>query len=339
MNTIHTSHFLLGVDGGATKTIAVLADAHGMMLGRGQSGGSNKQASGVVAALAAVEEAIQAAFDNAGLPRCTVQAACFGLSGVDRPTDQELIRLWAAEHHICRTMTVVNDARLVLAAGTPDGYGVALICGTGSIAVGMAPDGRIGRAGGWGFLLGDEGSGHDIGSRALRLVTRAADGRAPATLLLPEVLHHWNLEQPHDLIRFIYNHPEPRSAIASLPPLVANVARHGDEAACRLLHDAGRELAEAAIAVAQQLDFEPPLHLALAGSVIHNIPEVRRGLEDELEQLHWPAILSAVEDPAHGALRLAAALADEYAAPFARSDAPMGAHYGAVVHTQSVGME
>lgn len=304
--------FLLGIDGGATKTVAVLSDVHGLVLGRGQSGGSNKQASGVIAALEAVHEAIHAAFENAGLSHGPVQAACFGMSGVDRPADQELIRRWAAEHRICQTMTVVNDARLVLSAGTPDGYGVALICGTGSIAVGMAPDGRVGRAGGWGFLLGDEGSGHDIGTRALHLATRAADGRAPATLLLPELLRQWDLEHPHDLIRFIYNHPEPRSVIAALPPVVAQVARHGDEAASRLLHDAGRELAEAAIAVARQLDFEPPLHLALAGSVIHNIPEVRRGLEHELVHREWPALITAVDDPSSGALRLAATLIREH---------------------------
>ena len=113
----HETALILGIDGGASKTVALLADQYGTVLGRSQVGGSNKQVSGVEATLSALRSVVERVFAAANLPIQSVAAACLGLSGVDRPADHALIRSWAAERRLARALEVVNDARLVLAAG------------------------------------------------------------------------------------------------------------------------------------------------------------------------------------------------------------------------------
>ncbi|GAB4126683.1 MAG: BadF/BadG/BcrA/BcrD ATPase family protein [Roseiflexaceae bacterium] len=300
------SALLLGIDGGATKTVALLADAEGTILARVAVGGSNKQVSGVEATLLTLRHAVEAAFEQARIPVQQVAAACLGLSGVDRPEDLILIRSWADERRLARILTVVNDAQLVVAAGTPDGYGVGLICGTGSIAVGRSIDGRTARAGGWGYLLGDEGSGYDISLKALRAAAQAADGRGHAHTLLNAMLQMWELSNAFDLIPFIYNQADPRAALADVPPLVTRLAEAGDPTCRTILYEAARELADAVIAAANQLGLRGAIPLALAGSVVLRTPQLQQALSAELEQRGRPAQpLTIVDEPTLGALRLA----------------------------------
>ena len=158
---------LLGLDGGGSKTLALLADAEGRVIGRGIAGASNYQNIGETAAWAALDTAIAAAFADAGLEPSAVAAVGLGLAGVDRPEDRALFEGWAARRFGGAPVVIANDAELVLAAGTPDGWGIALISGTGSIVFGRSPQGEMARAGGWGHIMGDEGSGYAIGVEAL----------------------------------------------------------------------------------------------------------------------------------------------------------------------------
>lgn len=305
-HSLHPPHLLLGIDGGATKTVALLADADGDVIGRAQVGGSNKQVSGVEATLLTLRDVVEAVFADANMPVQTVAAACLGLSGVDRPADNALIGSWADQRRLARRVTVVNDAQLVVAAGTPDGYGIGLICGTGSIAIGRTPDGRTGRAGGWGYLLGDEGSGYDIALQALRAVAQAADGRGTAHVLLQAMLELWELNHAFELIPFVYNRPDPRQILAELPPLVTELAHQGDPTSLQILESAGCELARAVIAVADQLGLQPPLPVALSGSVILHTPQIQHALSRELERQNYPAHpITPVEEPTLGAIRIA----------------------------------
>src|SRR4051812_13168126 len=171
------SPLLLGVDGGGTSTIALLARPEGDPVGRGVAGPSNAKAVGVAAARQALEAAIAAAFADAGLEARTVCVACLGLAGFDRPEDRQLLGEWAEAGRWAERLILVNDGDLVVAAGTADGWGVGVIAGTGSIAVARAPDGRKSRAGGWGHLIGDEGSAYGLALAALRRLARRADGR------------------------------------------------------------------------------------------------------------------------------------------------------------------
>jgi N-acetylmuramic acid 6-phosphate etherase len=307
---MHTSEYhntlVLGIDGGASKTVALLADADGNILGRAQVGGSNKQVSGVEATLQMLRQAIDAVFAVAHIPLQPVAAACLGMSGIDRPADHRLIGDWADQHRLTRSLTVVNDAQLVVAAGTPNGYGVGLICGTGSIAIGRGIDGRMARSGGWGYLLGDEGSGYDIAIQALRAACQAADGRGASDGLLQALLQMWNLNSAFDLIPHVYNQSDPRAILADIPPLVSRLSLAGDPTCLAILHSAGTDLASAVIAAANQIGLRSAIPLALAGSVILNTPMLHQAVCAALAQHGRPAEpVTFVDEPALGAIRLA----------------------------------
>ena len=191
---------MLGIDAGGTKTVALLADAEGTVVGEGRAGGANLQAHGELE----VEKILHHVIDVAMEGRSELPAAvCLGLAGVDREGDGQVIRgimrrLGFREHTL-----IVNDALIALVAGVPlrEGnttvsQGVVLISGTGSIAYGVNRQGLAARAGGWGTSLGDEGSGYWIGRRALKAVARATDGRGPHTRLTALVLAHFSLSRP-----------------------------------------------------------------------------------------------------------------------------------------------
>ena len=170
---------ILGMDGGGTVTTTWIADGEGNVLGRGHSGPSNIKAVGANAARNSLDLSILAAFHDAGLDVGPVEVSCLGLAGFDRPRDREWLNAWAAESTWARRLVLVNDGDLVVAAGTPEGWGVGVIAGTGSIAVGRDRDGQKARAGGLGYILSDEGSAFAVAVAALRRVARVADGREP----------------------------------------------------------------------------------------------------------------------------------------------------------------
>ncbi|MCX6030677.1 MAG: N-acetylglucosamine kinase [Chloroflexi bacterium] len=305
----HETRLLIGIDGGGSKTVALLANADLHILGRGVAGPSNYQGIGADAAQAALGAAIAAAFTDAGLAPQPVAALCLGLAGMDRPADRDLFAGWAGRVLPDARATFVNDAELVLAAGTPGGWGVALICGTGSIAIGRDAAGRTARAGGWGYLLGDEGSGYAIGLAALRAVMCAYDGRGPRTVLTQAVLARWELAAPPALVPKVYQGRARPGDIAALATLVESAAAGGDETARRILNEAGLALALAVGAVVQELDLPRPTPCAQAGSVIvkgqvmaATFLDAARGLGLDL------APVTLVTEPAEGALRLARVL-------------------------------
>lgn len=246
-----------------------------------------------------------------------VQAICVGAAGADRPEDRGLFESWAAGAFPAAHFRISNDALIVLYAGTPEGWGLAIISGTGSIAYGRHPDGQLARAGGWGYLLGDEGSGYAIGLAALRAATRAADGRGPRTLLLPTLLEHWQLDGPTRLVRKVYGElagAGARAEIARLARLVEQVAAQGDACAEAILTEAGQELALAASAVAAQLAAIPglspggasPLPCALTGGVLVNGHRVREAFTHAAAARGLAlAPITLVKEPAVGAVRLA----------------------------------
>ncbi len=300
----------IGVDGGGSKTRALAADAEGRVVGRGVAGPSNYHAAGLEAAAAALETAIAAALEAAGRdPHAPLGALCLGLAGMGRPEDRAVIAAWAAQRFPGVPTLIVTDAQLVVAAGAPEGWGLALICGTGSLAFGVDAAGRTARAGGWGYLLGDEGSGYAIGLAALRAIARAADGRGPQTALTAAVLHHWELTQPQNLIRYVYQNDVSRAEIAGLAALV-DAAAATDTVARAIIAEAGRELALALKAVAQQLELCGPLRgmlpCALAGSVLVHGQNVRAALLDAAAGMGLILNpIALVAEPALGALKLA----------------------------------
>lgn len=297
---------LLGVDGGGSKTTALLADADGRILGRGNAGTANHFTVGKEQACAAIEQAVAASFVEAGLSRAPIAALCFGLAGVDRPDNRAIFEPWIAERFPNAKRSLVNDAELVLAAGTPEGWGVALICGTGVIVIGRNRQGERGRVDGWGYLLGDQGSGFSIGLAALQAVMAAYDGRGPSTLLSNLVLQHCNLNSPLELIRWIYRERVPTSEIATLTRLVDVAAEQGDKLAQSILDRAADQLAHSVQTLVKKLDFESEVPCALAGGVITNNLQISRSFYQAIERQGITLQpIAIVIEPAQGAVRIA----------------------------------
>ncbi len=300
--------YLMGIDGGGSKTVALVADETGRVLGRGAAGASNFQVVGHPAAQAAIATAMAAAVAEAGLaPQPPLSALCIGLSGVDRPGERAAFQQWAtALHPACPHVLIANDAELVLAAGTPARWGLALICGTGAIVYGRNPAGQVARADGWGHLLGDEGSGYAIGLAALRAVMRAYDGRGPATALSQTLLAHWALAAVPDLVARVYRELAGKHEIAALASMVDAAAAAGDPVAQGILAAAGRELAQSAQAVVRRLELTGPVPCALAGGVAVGSRPVREAFLAAAGALGLTLTpVTPVAEPALGAIALA----------------------------------
>jgi N-acetylglucosamine kinase-like BadF-type ATPase len=301
---------LLGVDGGGTTTEAWLAEPGACILGRGTSGPSNAKAVGLEAARRALESAISAAFNAAGLAHAPVDAACFGLAGFDRPADREILREWAGAACWAHHLMMVNDGDLVVAAGTPKGWGIGIIAGTGSIAVGRTPDGRTSRAGGWGHLIGDEGSAYTVVLDALRLVACRADGREPyppgRDRLSERLCTALGVGDVSQIVTTIYAPDFDRARIAALAPEVLEICSENPDIGVRLLVPAGAALAEMVIAVARSLGWSPgELPLAVAGSFLLSATLVLATAIDRLRQQGYHAVVVRVPDPVRGAVILA----------------------------------
>lgn len=302
---------ILGIDSGGTKTVAWVAQRSEadtpQVIGRGTSGGANPQAVGFDAALANLDQAIDAACADAGAPPEPFAAAVLALAGSDRDEVRRPLIRWAEDRRLAHRFRVVHDADPVLAAGTPNGWGVALIAGTGSFAFGRTDDGRTTRSGGWGYLFGDEGSGYAIALAGLRAAARSADGRGGNTQLLDGFLERLGLERPEQLIPAVYQSTCPRATIASLADVVTQAADEADEVAGGILDQAGRELAAMVAAVAGKLELSGGrFPLALAGGVLTNSDILRERLSAHLASLGLtPAPTASVPDPVLGALELA----------------------------------
>jgi N-acetylglucosamine kinase-like BadF-type ATPase len=301
--------FALGVDGGGSKTVALIEDVSGKIVARGVSGGSNRQANGADAMFIALRAAIDAACAEAGITREAITTACLGLAGADRFDDRALLGQWIAQTLPAARARFVNDAALLLAAGTPEGWGLALVSGTGSIALGATRSGATARAGGWGPLFGDEGSGYAIGVAAMRAVAHAYDTRGPATALSAAILAHWSLTTIDGLIERVYRRPATRAEIAALAQLVDAAADDGDMVADDILRDAADALALASVAVIRALAISEPPPCALAGGVLLNSRRLRHHFNAAAGRLGLALGPQAlVQEPARGALLLARTL-------------------------------
>jgi N-acetylglucosamine kinase-like BadF-type ATPase len=294
--------YILGVDGGGTKTVALLGDLDGNVLARGSSGPSNASAVGFDAACSALEKAIHMA--RANFPG-EIRALCLGLAGAGRKDDAEPFQNWATQKFPKAMVKVVSDAEILLTAGAPSGPALAMICGTGSVVYGRTVTGELIRAGGWGYIFGDEGSGFAIGSAALRAVMQAYDGRGPETLLSELMLARYDLHAPPELVHVIYGEKSPHAAVASLAALVEQAAAHGDAVAITILKEAAEELARTTAAVHSKLGTSAVPLMITGGTILHG-KYLKKAFHEscKLRGLKFTAVHD-VNEPAEGALKLA----------------------------------
>jgi N-acetylglucosamine kinase-like BadF-type ATPase len=303
--------YVLGIDGGGSKTAVWLsrqdAPDHWTIVGRGVAGASNPQSVGFESAFRNLDAAVDAAFADAGLPAGEVAAACGALAGAERDADKQRIEEWARHRRLASQLSLVHDALPLLAAGTPAGFGVGLIAGTGSFAFGQNDRGESARAGGWGYLLGDEGSGYAIALAALQASAHAADERGPATTLLERFMAKFDLAQPLDLLNVMYQSGVDRATIATWSDIAIEEAAAGDAVASSVVSRAAGDLAETVSAVCRKLRFDrAPFPLALGGGLVVHHAFYRDQLRKELLYLGvYPDPIGIVPEPVSGAVILA----------------------------------
>jgi N-acetylglucosamine kinase-like BadF-type ATPase len=300
--------YVLGIDAGGTKTVCLLADETGRILSESRAGGANLQASGELE----VEKVLHRVMEDAvGERDLRPDAVCLGIAGVDRADDADAVRGIMRRIGFKTRALVVNDALVALVAGAGDDPGVVIIAGTGSIAYGRDAAGRAARAGGWGYLLGDEGGGFWIGASALIAVVRQFDGRGPATLLTDLVLAQMSLSSPADLIPAVYEHPSQRRAIAAIATLVEKASDAGDAVAAEILSRAGAELTAAAASVIARLGMRGDVfRVVLSGGIFRALPSLAVDVTRRLSEVAPRAEAHVLTvEPAVGAVRLALAAA------------------------------
>jgi N-acetylmuramic acid 6-phosphate etherase len=310
--------YILGIDGGGTKTVAWLAARENdspqcvpLIVGKGSAGPSNQRAVGPLAATHNLDAAINSAFLDAGLPRATVAAACMGLAGADRNSDRGVILEWSQFSRLADKVEVVNDAVPLLHVNGGDGCGVAIIAGTGSLAWGRNSHGEIARSGGWGYLFSDEGSAFSIGRSVLQAVSRAVDGRGQQTCLLADVLACLQLTSPQEVVSAVYSHEVPRAVVASVAELAFAAADKGDAVAREIVRQAAKELAAMAVVTARRLELHTSLSLAMTGSVLIQNPPLRQEVTGEIEAAGLQiSQTTVVADAVAGAVNMANRLAE-----------------------------
>lgn len=245
--------YFLGVDGGQSGTAAVIGDETGRILGTGEAGPCNHAAAseGRAKLERAIRGSVGDACRQAGLDFATTtfEAACFGLSG--GPEDR--LEVLESMVHSARPLIVTTDAVVALAGATPQGRGIIVIAGTGSIAYGRNAGGRTARAGGWGYIYGDEGGAFDIGRQALRAALRMEEGWGPRTRLREELLAATGARDANDALHRFYGPEWPRSRVATLAPLVDRAAAEGDPVAGQIIRNAAQDLAMLVASVRGQL--------------------------------------------------------------------------------------
>ena len=293
---------VLGIDAGGTKTRALCAREDGKIVSGALAGGANLRTHGELE----VEKVLHAVIEEAGAGgENKPEAVCLGIAGADRPADEAVLREILRRIGFRERVVVTNDARIAFVAGSAERVGLALVCGTGSIAWGRNRAGEIARSGGWGWHLGDEGSGFWIGERAIRAVLRAGDGRGPATALDAALAEHFEISSPDQILYAIYDREYPRTKVARFAPRVDEAAKKGDAVARGILSDAAAELVRAAESVRDRLRLEAgPYDVVLSGGTFLAVPSLAEDVSGRLTT-NRARVRALEEEPAVGAVRLA----------------------------------
>jgi N-acetylglucosamine kinase-like BadF-type ATPase len=289
--------YIMGIDGGGSGVRVVIITRDLTPVASAQGGSANPNSAGRETAAQAIKRAIRAALDEAQLAPEAISGVGVGIAGT------VTLRDWARETvagvlpHAA--ITIANDFEIALVGARGERRGVLILAGTGSVIYGVNAAGESAQVGGWGYLLGDEGSGYALGLQALQAVVRAADGRGQAARLSEAILSRLGLRSPQDLIQWVYA-PGRTREIAQLAPLVLQLA--ADDLVAQQIVTAGvGELVLAAQTVVRRLQIESPDY-AFAGGLLTEANPLSLGL---CAALGLPSIPVAKYPPVIGAALLA----------------------------------
>ena len=310
---------VLGIDGGGTKTVCVLADSDGKVIGHGSGGTTNPNLVSTPEINETLQKAILEAIQN--LSELQIEAVCAGIAGVGASEEKQIevsnvIRQILSTPPFCHVLSerfnpslnieVVSDAVIALVAGAGMRHGIVAISGTGAVVYGETVKGQKIKVGGWGHLL-DEGSGYEIGRIALKEVLEAYDVSGKTTLLAQKILNAWNLSSVRDIVNHIYQEATKPTDIANLAKIVNSAASAGDESSKDILRKAANDLYFNISVATKQIDFgKEGAALVLSGGVLSNV-EIVREIIIEIVRAELPAItaIQLCREPVNGAVILA----------------------------------
>jgi N-acetylglucosamine kinase-like BadF-type ATPase len=308
---MNTRVLVFGADGGGTKTRGAIAGSEGNVLVDRVAGPTNQNIAGVEGAARELAGLIIGCCEAAGCSTAELRSAVFGLAGAGEEDERQVLA--AAVNEQLRIsgaspvrITVETDTRIALEGALGGGFGAIVIAGTGSNVMGKSISAEIVTVGGWGRILGDEGSGYRIGLEVLRSATRELDGREKGSMLLDAFSKRFGLKTRQQLINAVYKE---KFEIASLAPLALEAASLQDEVAIRILEVAAAELTEQIAAVVSRIGHGVErVPLAFCGGLIENetcyAEILRKSVERKLPNVE---IRHAIEPPVQGAILLALA--------------------------------
>jgi glucosamine kinase len=294
------SPILVGADVGGSKTAVAVANGDAV-LARASGPGAAVRPGRALQSAATIVEVVRQALASAGALRADVLVV--GAAGAGRQPEQGELERALRNEQVAQRVVVVTDIQIALVAAFGDGPGIVVSAGTGSIAVGRDRAGTLRRMGGYGWQMGDEGSGYAIGRAALGAVSRAQDGRSPTTPLQSRLLGATRTADFDELVSWAATASP--AQVAALAPHVLEVAAGGDVVARGILDYAARELSQLAICLQPLLGDRDRVPVALAGGLLDPDTPLRAAVLAKLEEHDGLAVVNAPIDAAMGALALA----------------------------------
>ncbi len=294
------SRILIGADVGGSKTAVGVSDGE-TILSRADGPGAAVRPGRALASASVIAEVVRQAL--AGLGRLTGDVLYVGAAGAGREPERDELRKALRTEKLAPHVVVATDIEIALAAAFDEGPGIVVSAGTGSVAVGRDRSGKQHRIGGYGWQMGDEGSGYAIGRAALGAVSRAVDGRSPRTALSDRVLAASHSENFDGLVRWAAGASP--AEVAALAPHVLDVAAHGDPLAQGIADYAARELTQLAICLLPLMQGDAPVGVAITGGLLATDGPLRRSVLGRLREEPALTPVEAPVDAVAGALRLA----------------------------------
>jgi len=294
------TRILIGADVGGSKTAVGVSDGQ-TILARAECPGAAVRPGRAMVSASVIAEVVRRALAGAG--RLSGDVLYIGAAGAGREPEREELRKALRGENLATAVVVSTDIEIALAAVFDDGPGIVVSGGTGRVAVGRDRAGTRHRIGGYGWQMGDEGSGYAVGRAALGAVSRAADGRSPRTALSDRVLAATRSENFDALVRWAA--AASPAEVAALAPHVLDVASHGDPIAQGVCDYAARELTQLAVCLLPVMDLEPPVGVAVTGGLLSADGPLRRSVLTKLREDANLAPMEARVDAVEGAIRLA----------------------------------
>ncbi len=301
------NRYVVGLDGGGTKTAAIIADLHGTFAGEAKGTASNFQMIGVENASEVLFALVQECCRKVGCEFEDIACVLAGLTGAGRLSDQERMReafrsLSRKRGANLENIRIESDARVALEGAFKGKPGIILIAGTGSITFGKDAQGAIHRAGGWGRTIGDEGGGYAIGRDGLNAVTRELDGRGQQTNLTKLVAEKIGLKDQESIIAAVYRD---NFDLASLAPIVIETASTHDSVCEQIVDRAASELTEHVRAIALKMGGKS-IPLAFIGTLLSTENVLANALRKKIASASpHISITQPLSPPAYGAVLMA----------------------------------